>query len=155
VRCWVQPRLGPLQLAPLSRTNITTVTAIRRPNTAMVLSAAALIEGAIPARHGTPCKAMCLCLATEFRLGFVSRVIVVGVVVTAGRHSRRQRSAYPYHRDDRRLGEGEQGRKIMAKSQLRSGREPKKPKKEKVKAAPASTSLWSTLEKQPSHDKKR
>jgi hypothetical protein len=32
----------------------------------------------------------------------------------------------------------------MAKSQLRSGREPKKPKKQKVKDAPASTSLWST-----------
>jgi hypothetical protein len=42
--------------------------------------------------------------------------------------------------------------KIMAKSQLRSGREPKKPKKEKVKVAPSATSLWSTLEKQPSYD---
>jgi hypothetical protein len=66
--------------------------------------------------------------------------------------SRRRRSDYPCHRDHRRLGEGEQGRKIMAKIQLRSGREPKKPKKEKVKVTPLSTSLWSTLEKQPSHD---
>lgn len=40
----------------------------------------------------------------------------------------------------------------MAKSQLRSGREPKKPKKEKVKVIPSLASLWSTLEKQPSHD---
>lgn len=37
----------------------------------------------------------------------------------------------------------------MAKSQLRSGREPKKPKKERSKAAPTPPSLWSTLEKQP------
>jgi len=37
----------------------------------------------------------------------------------------------------------------MAKSQLRSGREPKKPKKEKVKVAPATAaSLWRTLESQ-------
>jgi hypothetical protein len=42
--------------------------------------------------------------------------------------------------------------KVMAKSQLRSGREPKKPKKERVKVTPSSASLWSTLEKQPSHD---
>lgn len=41
---------------------------------------------------------------------------------------------------------------IMAKSQLRSGREPKKPKKETVKAALVAVSLWSTLEKQASHD---
>jgi hypothetical protein len=42
--------------------------------------------------------------------------------------------------------------KIMAKSQRRSGREPKKPKKERVKVTPSSTSLWSTLEKQSSYD---
>ncbi len=35
----------------------------------------------------------------------------------------------------------------MAKSQLRSSREPKKPKKEKAKAAPSS-SLWNTLERE-------
>jgi hypothetical protein len=51
-----------------------------------------------------------------------------------------------------RVGDGDKGRNIMAKSQLRSGREAKKPKKEKVKAAPSSASLWSTLEKQPNND---
>lgn len=36
----------------------------------------------------------------------------------------------------------------MAKSQLRSGREPKKPKKEKPKIEPATAgSVWATLEK--------
>jgi hypothetical protein len=40
----------------------------------------------------------------------------------------------------------------MAKSQLRGGRETKKPKKEKLKVAPAPASLWNTLEKQPSQD---
>jgi hypothetical protein len=36
----------------------------------------------------------------------------------------------------------------MAKSQLRSARERKKPKKEKAKATPSSVSLWSSLETQ-------
>jgi hypothetical protein len=40
----------------------------------------------------------------------------------------------------------------MAKSQLRSGREPKKPKKEKVKGVPLSaSSLWQTLETHSNH----
>ena len=38
----------------------------------------------------------------------------------------------------------------MAKGQLRSGREPKKPKKEKAKAARTS-SVWQTLEIQSKH----
>jgi hypothetical protein len=38
----------------------------------------------------------------------------------------------------------------MAKGQLRSNREPKKPKKDKAKTAPESSgSLWRTLETQP------
>lgn len=41
----------------------------------------------------------------------------------------------------------------MAKSQLRSNREPKKPKKEKPKATPATAgSLWATLEKAQTKD---
>jgi hypothetical protein len=40
----------------------------------------------------------------------------------------------------------------MAKSQLRSGREAKKPKKERAKSAPSPASLWSALEKQMSHE---
>jgi len=40
----------------------------------------------------------------------------------------------------------------MAKSQLRSGREPEKPKKEKVTGAPLSAStLWQTLETHSNH----
>lgn len=41
----------------------------------------------------------------------------------------------------------------MAKSQLRSNREPKKPKKDKPKAAPAAAdSVWATLEKAQARD---
>ncbi|MGJ0507357.1 MAG: hypothetical protein ACR652_09505 [Methylocystis sp.] len=40
----------------------------------------------------------------------------------------------------------------MAKSQLRSGREPKKPKKERAKVAPSSESRWSVFEKQMGQD---
>lgn len=44
----------------------------------------------------------------------------------------------------------------MAKSQLRSGREPKKPKKEKPKSEPTTTagSLWATLERSRSGKKR-
>jgi hypothetical protein len=54
----------------------------------------------------------------------------------------------------RRLDDVPEG--VMAKSQLRSGREPKKPKKEKPKSEPTTTagSLWATLERSRSGKKR-